>query len=179
MISGFRVEWQVGNVPSGEDTLEQMAFAFERAGDNLTDFGRFVFPKLMPVFEAEESKQFDAEGQGPARGAWAQLSERYAAWKDAHYPGARILERTGALREALTSSSSPFAMRAITTDTFDFGTVGVEYASFHQTGTTFMPDRPPYDFGDDFESTVRDAALIGVREAMAEAGADKFVSEGP
>lgn len=178
MISGFAIEWQVGNVPSGEDTLERMAFAFERAGDNVADMGRYVFPQLVPVFEAEMAEQFDAEGRGPNAGAWAQLSERYAAWKAANYPGMRILERTGRLRQALTESSSPFAKRVIGGDTFDFGTSGVEYASYHQSGTDFMPDRPPFDMGDDFESSVQDAAREGVREAMRAAEADKFMSEG-
>lgn len=178
MISGFAVEWSVGNVPSGEDTLEKMAFAFERAGDNVADMGRFVFPKMVPVFEAEMAAQFNAEGRGPNAGAWAQLSERYEAWKSANYPGMRILERTGRMREALTESGSPFARRAIETDSFDFGTTGVEYASFHQSGTDFMPDRPPFDMGDDFESKATDAAREGVREAMRASEADKYLSEG-
>lgn len=176
MISGFKIEYQVGNVPAGDDVMERMAFAFERAGDNLTDFGRFVFPRLVPVFEAELKQQFDARGRGPSQGAWAQLSERYAAWKELNYPGMGLLERTGRLREALTSSSSPFAMRSIQTDTFDFGTVGVEYASYHQTGTDFMVDRPPFDFTDDFESNAKRAAAAGVREALADAKATDFAT---
>lgn len=178
MISGFHVEYSVGNVPAGEDVLERMSVAFERAGDNLTDFGKYVFPRLVPVFELELAGQFDAEGRGPAKGAWAQLSERYEAWKALNYPGAGILERTGQMHEALTSSSSPFARREISTDEFDFGTINVPYASFHQSGTAFMPDRPPFDFTDDFERAMAAAAMQGVREAMADAGANEFLSEG-
>lgn len=178
MISGLKIEYRVGNVPAGDDVLERMSLAFERAGDNVTDFGKFVFPKLVPVFEAELAGQFDSEGRGPNKGTWAQLSERYATWKALNYPGARILERTGALREALTSSSSSYARREIQTDQFNFGTVGVEYASFHQSGTDFMPDRPPFDFTDELEQNIEAAAREGVREAMRAAGADEFLSEG-
>lgn len=178
MISGLHIEWTVGNAPAGEDVLERMSVAFERAGDNLTDFGKYVFPKLVPVFESELAGQFDARGRGPHAGAWAQLSERYAAWKALNYPGAGILERSGQLREALTNASSPMARRQISTDEFDFGTIGVEYASFHQSGTEFMVDRPPFDFGDDFERQVQAAAMQGVREAMQDAGANEFLSEG-
>jgi phage gpG-like protein len=176
VISGFKVEYSVGNVPSGDDTMQRMAFAFERAGDNVVDMGRYVFPKLVPVFEAELTAQFDARGRGPHAGAWAQLSERYAAWKSLNYPGAGILERSGNLREALTSTSSPFALRDIQSEQFDFGTRGVEYASFHQTGTDFMVDRPPFDFSDDFERQAKRAAAQGVREAVADARADEFLT---
>lgn len=176
VIAGFQVQWQVGNAPAGEDTLERMAFAFERAGDTVVDFGKFVFPKLVPVFEAAEKRQFDARGQGPSKGAWAQLSERYEQWKSANYPGRNILERTGRLREALTSSGSPFAMRNVGTSQFDFGTIGLDYASYHQTGTFSMPDRPPFDFGDDFETEARNTAAEGVRDALTEAGVTEFAT---
>lgn len=179
MISGFQVKYQVGG-GAEEDAAawQRMTVAFERAGDEVSDFGRYVFPKLVPVFEAEVAGQFGASGRGPNSGAWAQLSEQYERWKSANYPGKPILERTGALKAALTESGSPFAMRHIDTNEFDFGTTGVPYASFHQTGTMHMPDRPPLDLTQDFERNLQAAALDGVREAMASSGASEFLSEG-
>lgn len=179
MISGFKLEWSIGDRDSGEDTIERMAVAFERAGDELRDFGRYLFPRMTPVFEQEMQDQFASEGRGPNAGAWAPLSEQYARWKEEHYPGQPILQREGTLHEALTSSGSPFAKRVISGDTFDFGTVGVEYASFHQLGTSRMPARPEFDFGGDMERLLQAEGLAAAREALAAAEADQYLDEGP
>lgn len=179
MVSGFELEWSVGNVPAGEDTLERMAAAVERFGDELVDFEQYVFPKVAGALEEYERRQFDAEGQGPVRGAWAPLSPDYAEAKEVEWPGAPILVRTGALREALTSSSSPFARRVMAKDSFDFGTLGIEYASFAQTGTENMPDRPVFDFDSDMERDLTEALKAGAREALRASRADEFVSEDP
>lgn len=179
MISGFKIEYQVGNVPAGEDTLQRMALAFERFGDELVDFEQHVFPRVIPVLEAAAERQFDAQGRGPNKGAWSPLSPAYEEAKQALYPGAPILVRTGTLREALTSSTSPFARRVMGKDEFDFGTLGVEYASFHQEGTASMPDRPPFDFDSEFERELSVAAREGVRAAHKASRADEFSTEGP
>lgn len=170
-VVGLHIEYQVGSVAAGEDVLERISVAFERTGDELKDFSKHVFPKLTPVFEAEERRQFDAQGGGP-RGGWAALSPAYAAWKEQHYPGQSILRRTDALYEALTSSSSVFAERVMSGEEFNFGTRGVPYASFHQVGPN---PRPPFDFSEDFERDVAGAALEGAREAMEQAGLTEFV----
>lgn len=170
-VVGIHIEYQVAGVDAGEAVLERISAAFERAGDEMKDFSKHVFPKLIPVFEAEERRQFDAEGGGP-RGGWAALSPAYAAWKQQNYPGKTILRRTDALYEALTSSSSVFAERVMGGEEFNFGTRGVEYASVHQVGENA---RPPFDFSSDFENDISRAALEGVREAVKEAGLDEFV----
>lgn len=177
MISGLSIEYRVGNVPSGEDTLQRMTAAFERAGSELADFGTHVFPKMVPVLEAEVARQFAAEGRGPHAGSWAQLSPAYEAWKGQNYPGRPILERTGALKDALTSSSSSHALRDFSTTAFNYGTEGLDYGSLHQSGTRDMPDRPPFDFTTDFENDVQRVALEGAREALHAAGADEFINE--
>jgi hypothetical protein len=173
MIAGLKVEW-ASTGQDGAEEMQRMAVAFERAGDELADFGRYVFPKLVPVFEEEMRDQFAAEGRGPRSGAWAPLSEQYAEWKDQHYPGQPILRREGTLHEALTSSGSPFARRAIAGDEFDFGTIGVEYASYMQVGTERMPARPPVDLGADFERLLVQAGEEAAREAISAAGVDEF-----
>jgi phage gpG-like protein len=175
MISGLSIEYRVGNAPSGEDTLERMSVAFERAGSELSDFGTHTFPKMIPVFEEEVARQFDAEGRGPNVGSWAQLSPAYEEWKGQNYPGKPILEREGALRDALTESSAPHALRDFSSTEFNYGTDGLEYASFHQSGTANMPDRPPFDFTGEFEREVQRAALAGAREALQASGADEFI----
>jgi len=175
MISGVKLEYRVGNVPSGDDTLERMSVAFERAGGELADFGTHTFPKMVPVFEAELERQFAAEGRGPNVGHWAALSPAYEEWKGRNYPGMPILQRTGAMREALTESGAAHAFRDFSTTEFNFGTSGLDYASFHQSGTADMPDRPPFDFSGEFEREVQRVALEGARDALHAAGADEFI----
>lgn len=165
----LQVEYQIGGGAS-EPTLARFITALERAGAELADVGKHVLPKLLPVLEVESGKQFDAEGAGPQAGSWAPLSVSYAKWKAAHFPGKPILQRTGALRAALTGPGAN-ARRDVTSDTLTFGTTGLAYASLHQTGTGKMPARPEFDFGPDFEAGMQAAAAAGVREAVR-AGSD-------
>lgn len=169
------VEYQVGQ-QSGEQTLERMAVAFERAGAECADFGKHIFPELVPVMEAGAKRQFDTEGSGPNAGAWPQLSEAYAAWKEGRYPGQPILVATGALRDALTVDGSTHALRDYSSSQFNYGTQGLEYASFHQTGTASMPPRLPFDFGPEFERELLRAAMTGVRAAIKEATLDEYAT---
>lgn len=175
MIAGLEISYQVNGADTDGAVLERIAVAFERAGSELADFARNIWPKLTPVFEAEMSRQFDSEGGGPS-GAWDPLSSAYARWKEAHYPGKTILRRTDAMFQGLTQSSSPFATRVFGGDNYNFGTLNVPYASHHQVGPH---TRPPFDFSEDFESDLARAALEGAREAVASAGLDEFVEVVP
>ncbi len=175
MIAGLEITWQVAGADAGEAVLDRIAVAFERAGNELADFSKNVFPKLTPVFEAEMARQFDAEGGGPS-GAWRPLLPAYARWKEEHYPGKTILRRTDDIFTALTQSSSPLAARVFSGDHFNFGTQGVPYASHHQVS---LNARPIFDFSEDFESDLARAALDGAREAVAAAGLDEFVEVVP
>lgn len=169
----FSMEWFVGGQPDG---LRRVAVALERSGEALVDLSKHIFPKLLPLIETETEKAFDDEGG--ASGSWAPLSVSYAAWKEAHYPGQPTLVRTGALRLALTDSSSINARREVTSDSLSFGTRGIPYATAHQTGTGKMPARPYLDFGADFEAGFRAAAMAGVREAVREASDNLLDFEG-
>lgn len=163
----LQVEYQVGG-GSAEPTLTRLTTALERAGAEVADVGKHILPRLVPVLEQGVAAQFDAEGAGPT-GAWAQLSPPYARWKEANFPGQPILVRTGALRAALTEGGAPGALRDVSSDSLAFGTAGVPYASYHQTGTGRMPSRPPFDFGAELEEGIQQAATAGVRAAVREA----------
>ncbi len=173
------IEYSIGGGAHDPELFQRMQVAFSRAGDQVAQLGTYVYPKMVPVFEEEERAQFAAEGSGPNRGAWKPLSEAYAAWKAGHYPGQPILRREGNLYEALTSSSSPFAMRTFDQADFDFGTAGLDYASYHQSGTSKMSARPPYDFTEHLEQELERASLEGFREAVKASGLDEFVTESP
>ena len=168
-VYGLQVQVAVGTDDS-EGALQRLSVAFERAGDEVQDFGRWVFPKLSPVFEDAIDEQFDARGAGPLSGAWSPLTPNYAAWKEANYPGMPLLELTGELRAALTTTGAPSAYREWSASEFSFGTAGLEYASFHQVGTGRMKARPPFDFGPTFERGLQTAAMSGLRAAVKAGG---------
>lgn len=175
-VQGLTVSILV-NGRDAETELRSITVAFERAGDEAANFSTGLFQKLPGIFEAEERRQFDGQGAGPS-GGWAQLSADYAAWKEKKHPGNPILVLEDRMRQALTSSSSPFAQRVASGDEFEFGTHGLEYASYHQLGTTKMPARPVFDMSADFEQDLQEATLQQVRDAVRTSGLSEFV-EGP
>jgi phage gpG-like protein len=175
---GITIEYRVGS-ETGPDVLRQLGVAFERAGAELARLDQHIFPLLTPVFERAEQRQFDAQGAGPVAGAWEALSPAYAEWKLERYPGAPILQRTEAMLEGLTQSTSAYALRDSSNDSFVFGTRGLPYASLHQTGTARMPVRPVFDFDEEFERELERAARQGVNAAIKAARLDDFVGEVP
>lgn len=177
-VALLSVEYAVGT-ETGDAALQTFKAAFERAGDELQDFGRHVFPRLTPVFEGALDAQFDARGGGPTAGAWAALSPSYEEWKQRHFPGMPLLEATGDMRAALTQSSSPMAWREWSASEYSFGTAGVEYAGFHQVGTGRMPARPPFDFGPAFDESLTEALQLGVVDALKAAKVDDVAEVSP
>jgi len=173
-VFGITLEYFVGG-QQHRDPFQSMSVAFERAGGDVSDFGRFVWPRLAASLEESNEEQFDAEGHGPNSGKWASLSEKYKAWKESHVGSLPILQFTGALKDALTRSSSPFAFREFGLSDFAFGSIGVDYASFHQTGTDDMVARPPFDFGRDTEKEIEIAARLGVNDAIKNSRVEEFV----
>lgn len=75
---------------------------------------------------------------GLPSGGWSPLDPQYSAWKNLREPGAGTMIRTGRLFRSLTSLDAPPNKIDIMEATF--GTK-VEYAKFHQYGTTKMPKR--------------------------------------
>lgn len=175
-VLGLSLEYYVGG-KRDDFALRRMKVAFERAGSELAQFGRYVFPRVIAILEQEVRGQFRARGRGPHVGKWAPLSPAYAKWKRKRYPGKGILERTGSLKEGLTESSSPFADRSYSAVMMNFGTIGVLHASFHQGGTeNGLPARPPIDLTTDFEVKLLKQARLGALEAIKNAGADEFLN---
>lgn len=177
-IGGFSISYSVRGGPTDELALQKMSVAFDRAGADFSRFGEFVFPELVPVLESASRRQFDAEGRGPNRGAWAALTPRYAERKRRIYGSKPILEASGRLRQALTEESSPYAARAYTATQFAYGTAGVPYASFHQSGTGRMVDRPLFDFGGDVENDINATARRVARQ-VALGNLGDFVTVAP
>lgn len=73
------------------------------------------------------------ETEGGAFGApWAQLSQPYEAWKRTAYPGRGILVRSGDMKRGYKYTAGRSEMKLWNP---------VDYAKFHQYGTSRMPQR--------------------------------------
>lgn len=98
---------------------------------------------FRPVFRwaKQELQKANAENftaNGLPVGGWSPLSAKYGAWKAVNFPGAPIMVQTGKLRQSLTNFRGTDSR--IDLLQAEFGT-SVDYAKFHQYGTTRMPKR--------------------------------------
>ena len=75
---------------------------------------------------------------GLPAGGWSPLDPKYAAWKAVNFPGTPTMVRSGKLFNSLRSLNG--GVNSIGLKKATFGT-DVEYAKFHQYGTTKMPKR--------------------------------------
>lgn len=101
---------------------------------------------LTPRYRTLIREQFDREGRG-ATGRWTPLSANYAKWKRKSYPGRKILELTGAMKQSFTTPSRNIAYGVIqgSSYVFRFGSED-EKAEWHQSGAGNLPVRKIIDF---------------------------------
>jgi phage gpG-like protein len=88
--------------------------------------------------ELAKANSANFTAQGLPVGGWSPLKPRYAAWKARNFPGAPTLVRSGALFKSLSQLDGP--ANRINLKSATFGTT-IEYAKFHQYGTTKMAKR--------------------------------------
>ena len=120
---------------------DEVAGALFSIGRFLDDW-RGAWPAVAERVRVQARRQFASEGGTGRAGRWAPLSDRYRAWKQRYYPGRKILELTGRLRDSLSDSGHPDALE-IRGATFLFIGSRVPYAGWHQEGTGRLPRRPP------------------------------------
>ncbi|HWQ55679.1 MAG TPA: hypothetical protein VN442_18475 [Bryobacteraceae bacterium] len=108
----------------------QMDRGIARFADGVTDY-RPIWGVIEDDFYAQEKDQFKSEGaEGGER--WQELSPEYAGWKEAHFPGKPILERTGDLVGSLTQPNHPMGVRIEERKTLTLGS-RVPYGIYHQS----------------------------------------------
>lgn len=95
-----------------------------------------IFEKARLALQLANASNF-ALGGLPS-GGWAPLDPQYASWKAINFPGAPPMVRTGRLFQSLVDLRGP--ANSVRPMSATFGTT-VEYAKFHQYGTTKMPKR--------------------------------------
>lgn len=117
----------------------QLDRTLARFGEHVGN-ARALWNVLADRFGALERRQFASEGR--YSGGWQALSPDYAEWKERHYPGKPILERTGDLLRSLTVR--PFGVEVIE-DRFMVLGSGIDYAEFHQAGGARLPRRRPVE----------------------------------
>lgn len=118
------------------DGFDALQLLLERFAENVSN-PQPMFNAMADQFALSQRQNLGSGGG--YYGYFQPLVPGYAAWKDAAYPGAPILTRTGELRESLTSR--PFGVEHIDDRRMVLGTQ-IEYARYHQEGTSRMPKRP-------------------------------------
>lgn len=78
---------------------------------------------------------------------WPQLSEKYAAWKAVHYPGAPILVRTGSLRRSMVTKGAEGNITAIGKTKATFGT-SIHYGIYHDSDNPRKGNLPRRNFSE-------------------------------
>ncbi|MDE2097862.1 MAG: phage virion morphogenesis protein [Patescibacteria group bacterium] len=150
----------------------QMDRGIARFADGVSDY-RPIWPVIADDFYAQEKDQFKSEGTEGGE-EWQQLSPEYEKWKEVHFPGKPILQRTGDLYKSLTSASDPNTVNRQERKTLTLGSK-VPYAIYHQRGTSRMPARPEIQLPEAFKRTtmhhmqvylVQMATRYGFREGM-------------
>lgn len=120
-----------------------------RFADGCADY-RPIWPVIEDDFYAMEKRQFGTEGVAGGGKKWEPLKPDYEEGKSVHYPGLPILQRTGEMFGSLTERDHPAAVHVEERKTLTLGTT-IEYAIFHQQGTSRMAARPEIQFPEEFK----------------------------
>ena len=121
-----------------------VSYEWSNLGSVLAGFNRIErgLESLKPLW-GEFQEQFQKDERDLfAAAPWPPLSERYAEQKRRQFGNKPLLRATDALFESLTEAGAEGSVRRIDDLQAEFGT-SVEYAPFHQLGTSRMPARPP------------------------------------
>lgn len=120
---------------------QSLAVALSRFGDEVSDFSEFWDTKFKLFFYSTEQLTFAGGGGG----TWPALSDRYRRWKNQHFPSAPILTLTGAMKASLLAPDATGSIWRPSALSLEVGSA-VPYATYHQSGTSRMPARPPLRF---------------------------------
>jgi hypothetical protein len=124
---------------------QQYVRAFEAFDEELRDL-RDPLGDVADHLRDVVGEQFETEGMHGLGSKWTPLNPGYDKWKRQHYPGAPMLVRSGAMREAFLVDgtrelTSDRLLWGITDQTNDEGERIGEYARAHQTGRGVVPQR--------------------------------------
>lgn len=141
----FRFRMEV----AGEAVLDR---GIARFSDGVGDY-RPIWPVIADEWYAQVKDQFKSEGaEGGEK--WPELTAEYAGWKEVHFPGKPILQRTGDLESSLTSGKDPNAVKVEGRKSLTLGSK-VAYGIYHQSPgpRKRLPRRPPIMLPESFKRT--------------------------
>lgn len=152
------------NITTKPTTDRLIGWTQEIEREVLSDFTDFW--KLLEKFLIDTLKRrFATEGYH----RWAQLSPRYKAWKEKHYPGKPILQLTGALHRAATQRGAEGNIYEVTKTSMVWGvdTEEIPHAYFVQSGVK-APARIWCKLEHEEEKEVLDNARFWIRKKLDE-----------
>ncbi len=127
----------------------QVSRMLSRTTDKIADLGPY-WQMVTGLLQDSIKEQFNTEGG--RTGGWAPLSDRYATDKARRFGSQPILVATGRLKDSLTGGSG-FISRQEGNESLRFGTQ-LGYGTYHQTGTSKMPQRRILDLTDNDRRTM-------------------------
>lgn len=126
----------------------QLDRGIARFTEGVADY-RPIWPVIADDFYAQVAAQFKTEGEAGGE-HWKELKPEYAKFKEVAYPGKPILQRTGTLASSLTDRTDPNAVYIEARKTLTLGS-RLNYALFHQQGTSKMAARPEIQLTEKFK----------------------------
>ena len=139
-----------------EKDAEKMLKKIVKRSSDMRPVWRYAGRKLESSF----SQNF-LSGGALVPGKWAPLDASYAAWKAMNFPGQKKMFLSGKLFRSVSELSDK-SVNKVNRLSAEFGT-NVEYAKFHQYGTTKMPARKiifePRGFTRDIAEKVKEHVL--------------------
>jgi phage gpG-like protein len=162
----------------------QMDRGIARFAEGVADY-RPIWPVIEDDFYADVKDQFATEGAAGGE-VWQPLSPAYAEWKEAHYPGMPIMQRTGNLMRSLTTGTDANSVKIEQRKALTLGS-RLPYGIYHQSlaPRTVLPRRPVIQLTDQFRrATMRNvqaylvqvATQAGFRTGLGPLQTSKFSS---
>jgi phage gpG-like protein len=133
----FRLRVDITGLDKTNATLDKLSGIINNLEPELVDVGTW----LMGFLQVDV---FDTEG-GAISAPWQALSSPYSFYKSKNYPGRAILEASGEMRKGYALMTT--TQYAIVENT-------VEYAKYHQSGTSRLPQRMLVNVTDELKRTV-------------------------
>lgn len=118
--------------------------ALSRFGSEIQDYTAFWEGRFKTWWYAIRKLDYAAAG-GTTGPMWARLSDDYRRWKNQHFPSAPLLVLHGPMKASLVSDSAPGSIWRPRPTSLEVGS-SISHAIYHQTGTRWMPARPPIRF---------------------------------
>lgn len=155
-----------------------------RFADCVADY-RPIWSVIEDDFYAQEKDQFKTEGSEGGE-KWQPLSPAYAGWKQRHFPGKPILQRSGDLEKSLTTGDDPNSVKIEGRKVLTLGT-RLPYAIYHQSlaPRRVLPWRPEIRLTEAFARSVMHhiqtylvqiASASGFRTGLGPIQVSKFAS---